>query len=134
MTDSLIAALTLVPFTPDDATDEQITHRLRTNARPQMPTIAVHEAYPGHHWHSAWVAAQGPAHPLRKVFRTSYFSEGWALYSEKLLRSVGYYRTKASLMGHVEARLFRAARARAWWPPSGARWASSRTSPPPCSA
>jgi uncharacterized protein (DUF885 family) len=99
-----------VPFTPDGATDEQITHRLRTNARPQMPTIAVHEAYPGHHWHSAWVAAQGSAHPLRKVFRTSYFSEGWALYAEKLLRSVGYYRTTASLMGHVEARLFRAAR------------------------
>lgn len=99
-----------VPFTPDDATDEQTTQRLRTNARPQLPTISVHEAYPGHHWHSAWLAAQGPAHPLRKVFRTSYFSEGWALYSEKLLRSVGYYPTQAALMAHVEARLFRAAR------------------------
>jgi uncharacterized protein (DUF885 family) len=99
-----------VPFTPAGATDEQVTHRLRTNARPQLPTISVHEAYPGHHWHSAWVAAQGSSHPLRKVFRTSYFSEGWALYSEKLLRSVGYYTSRASLMGHVEARLFRAAR------------------------
>lgn len=99
-----------VPFTPSDASDEQITHRLRTNARSQLPTISVHEAYPGHHWHSAWLAAQGPAHPLRKVFRTSYFSEGWALYSEQLLRSVGYYTTQGALMGHVEARLFRAAR------------------------
>jgi uncharacterized protein (DUF885 family) len=99
-----------VPFTPDGATDEDIAHRLRTNARSQLPTISVHEAYPGHHWHSAWLAAQGPAHPLRKVFRTPYFSEGWALYSEKLLRSVGYYQTRAALMGHVEARLFRAAR------------------------
>ncbi|MCG8924841.1 DUF885 domain-containing protein [Lentzea sp. CC55] len=99
-----------VPFTPDGATDEQVAHRLRTNARSQLPTISVHEAYPGHHWHSAWLAAQGPAHPLRKVFRTSYFSEGWALYSEKLLRSVGYYTTRGALMGHVEARLFRAAR------------------------
>ncbi|MEU0885732.1 DUF885 domain-containing protein [Lentzea sp. NPDC005914] len=99
-----------VPFTPAGATDEQVTHRLRTNARSQIPTISVHEAYPGHHWHSAWVAAQGPSHPLRKVFRTSYFSEGWALYAEKLLRSVGYYTSRAALMGHVEARLFRAAR------------------------
>ncbi|MFD5831540.1 DUF885 domain-containing protein [Lentzea sp. NPDC060358] len=99
-----------VPFTPDGATDEQITHRLRTNSRSQLPTISVHEAYPGHHWHSAWVAAQGSAHPLRKVFRTPYFSEGWALYSEKLLRSVGYYTTQAAVMSHVEARLFRAAR------------------------
>ncbi|WP_434442195.1 DUF885 domain-containing protein [Lentzea sp. E54] len=99
-----------VPFTPDGATDEQVTHRLRTNARSQLPTISVHEAYPGHHWHAAWLAAQGDAHPLRKVFRTSYFSEGWALYSEKLLRSVGYYTSRGAMMGHVEARLFRAAR------------------------
>lgn len=107
---SLRTGYFFVPFTPDDATDEQITHRLRTNARSQLPTISVHEAYPGHHWHMAWVAAQGDAHPLRKVFRTSYFSEGWALYSEKLLRSVGYYTTRGALMGHVEARMFRAAR------------------------
>jgi uncharacterized protein (DUF885 family) len=107
---SLRTGYFFVPFTPDNATDEQITHRLRTNARSQLPTISVHEAYPGHHWHSAWVAAQGSAHPLRKVFRTSYFSEGWALYAEKLLRSVGYYTTRGALMGHVEARLFRAAR------------------------
>lgn len=99
-----------VPFTPDGATDEQISHRLRTNARSQLPTISVHEAYPGHHWHSAWVAAQGPEHPLRKVFRTSYFSEGWALYAEKLLREFGYYTTRGALMSHVEARSFRAAR------------------------
>ncbi|MFS8104005.1 DUF885 domain-containing protein [Lentzea alba] len=99
-----------VPFTPDGASSEQVEQRLRTNARSQLPTISVHEAYPGHHWHAAWVAAQGSTHPLRKVFRTSYFSEGWALYSEKLLRSVGYYTTPAALMGHVEARLFRAAR------------------------
>ncbi|MET9226638.1 DUF885 domain-containing protein [Lentzea sp. NPDC003310] len=99
-----------VPFTREGASEEQISQRLRTNSRSQLPTISVHEAYPGHHWHSAWLAAQGPAHPLRKVFRTSYFSEGWALYAEKLLRSVGYYTTNGALMSHVEARLFRAAR------------------------
>ncbi|MEU3643032.1 DUF885 domain-containing protein [Lentzea sp. NPDC034063] len=99
-----------VPFTPDGASDEQVTHRLRTNARSQLPTISVHEAYPGHHWHLTWLAAQGPAHPLRKIFRTPYFSEGWALYAEKLLRSVGHYKSQGALMGHVEARLFRAAR------------------------
>jgi uncharacterized protein (DUF885 family) len=99
-----------VPFTPDGASDVDVTQRLRTNARSQLPTISVHEAYPGHHWHAAWVAAQGDAHPLRWVFRTPYFSEGWALYAEKLLRSVGHYQTPGAVMGHVEARLFRAAR------------------------
>ncbi|MFD4675892.1 DUF885 domain-containing protein [Lentzea sp. NPDC058450] len=99
-----------VPFTPEGASDEQVSQRLRANSRSQLPTVSVHEAYPGHHWHSAWLAAQGPAHPLRKVFRTSYFSEGWALYSEKLLREVGFYESKDAVMGHVQARLFRAAR------------------------
>ncbi|WP_053738316.1 DUF885 domain-containing protein [Nocardia sp. NRRL S-836] len=99
-----------VPFTADGASDLDITQRLRTNARSQLPTISVHEAYPGHHWHASWVAAQGDAHPLRWVFRTPYFSEGWALYAEKLLRSVGHYTTPGAVLGHVEARLFRAAR------------------------
>ncbi|GLZ28778.1 hypothetical protein Lesp02_09680 [Lentzea sp. NBRC 105346] len=97
-----------VPYTPDGFTQEQITQRLRTNARFQLATISVHEAYPGHHWHLSWLAAQD--RPVRQVFRTPYFSEGWALYAEKLLREHGYFTSVAQELGHVEARLFRAAR------------------------
>ncbi|GGP62132.1 DUF885 domain-containing protein [Saccharothrix coeruleofusca] len=97
-----------VPFPPEGFTDEQVTQRLRTNARSQLATIAVHEAYPGHHWHLSWLAAQD--RPVRKVFRTPYFSEGWALYAEKLLREHGYFTDRAQELAHVEARLFRAAR------------------------
>lgn len=98
----------MVPFTPDGFTPEQVTQRLRTNARAQLATISVHEAYPGHHWHLSWLAAQD--RPVRKVFRTPYFSEGWALYSEKLLREQGFFTSTAQELAHVEARLFRAAR------------------------
>ncbi|MBB4964666.1 DUF885 domain-containing protein [Saccharothrix violaceirubra] len=105
-----------VPFPPDDFTAEQTTQRLRTNARSQLATIAVHEAYPGHHWHLSWLAAQD--RPVRKVFRTPYFAEGWALYSERLLREHGYFATgpgdaaaaRGRELAHVEAWLFRAAR------------------------
>ncbi|GAB3010159.1 DUF885 domain-containing protein [Saccharothrix stipae] len=106
-----------VPFPPDGFTAEQTTQRLRTNSRAQLATIAVHEAYPGHHWHLSWLAAQD--RPVRKVFRTPYFSEGWALYAEKLLREHGYFtaevvgdaaKARAQELAHVEARLFRAAR------------------------
>ncbi|MBB5959044.1 uncharacterized protein (DUF885 family) [Saccharothrix tamanrassetensis] len=106
-----------VPSPPDHFTPEEVRQRLRTNSRAQLASIAVHEAYPGHHWHLSWLAAQN--RPVRKVFRTPYFSEGWALYAEKLLREHGYFsaeavgdaeKARAQELAHVEARLFRAAR------------------------
>ncbi|MEO6089639.1 MAG: DUF885 domain-containing protein [Umezawaea sp.] len=97
-----------VPYPPDDFTAEQVVQRLRTNTRGQLPTIAVHETYPGHHWHLSWLATQD--RPVRKVLRTPYFAEGWALYAEKLLREHGYFTEPAHELAHLEARLFRAAR------------------------
>ncbi|MDA0642721.1 MULTISPECIES: DUF885 domain-containing protein [Nonomuraea] len=97
-----------VPYTPDHFTPEQVRQRLRTNSRAQMPSIAVHEAYPGHHWHLATLAAN--PHPVRKVFRTPYFTEGWGLYVEKLLHEQGYFGTPATELAHLDFRIFRAAR------------------------
>ncbi|MFI9382569.1 DUF885 domain-containing protein [Kutzneria sp. NPDC052558] len=97
-----------VPFTPDDATPEQVEQRLRTNSNPGLRTVSVHEAYPGHHWHFSWHA--GNPRLARKVFRTSYFSEGWALYAERMMREQGYYATPGQLLAHLDFRLFRAAR------------------------
>lgn len=97
-----------VPYTPDGATDEQITQRLRTNARAQLPTIAVHEAYPGHHWQLSWAAGASP--PVRAVHRSSYFAEGWALYAEGMMREQGYFTDPAHELAHLDARIFRAAR------------------------
>ena len=45
-----------VPYPPDGATPEQVDARLATNNRHGAWSIAVHEAYPGHHWHLAWLA------------------------------------------------------------------------------
>lgn len=97
-----------VPYPPDTYTPDQVRERLRSNSRAQQPTIAVHEAYPGHHWHLSWMA--GTPHRVRRIFRTSYFAEGWALYSEKLMREQGYFTTPEQELAHLEARIFRAAR------------------------
>jgi uncharacterized protein (DUF885 family) len=97
-----------VPYPPEDSTAEQVAQRLRTNSRAQLPTIAVHETYPGHHWHLSWLAARD--RPVRKALRTPYFTEGWALYAEQLLREHGYFTEPAHELAHLEARLFRAAR------------------------
>jgi uncharacterized protein (DUF885 family) len=97
-----------VPYTPDGATEEQVTQRLRTNARAQLPTIAVHETYPGHHWQLSWAAQASPA--VRAVHRSSYFAEGWALYAEGMMREQGYFTVPAHELAHLDARIFRAAR------------------------
>jgi uncharacterized protein (DUF885 family) len=97
-----------VPFTPEGFTEEQVRQRLATNSRAQIPTISVHEAYPGHHWHLSWSA--NSARTLRKVHRTPYFSEGWALYVETVMRDEGYFSDPRHELAHVEARAFRAAR------------------------
>jgi uncharacterized protein (DUF885 family) len=97
-----------VPYTPAGFTEEQIRQRLQTNSRAQMPTISVHEAYPGHHWHISWSA--GSPRTLRKLHDTPYFTEGWALYVETVMRDHGYFADPHHEIAHVEARLFRAAR------------------------
>ncbi|HEX7189352.1 MAG TPA: DUF885 domain-containing protein [Actinomycetes bacterium] len=102
-----------VPYPPDDATPEQVAARLATNNRHGAWSIAVHEAYPGHHWHFAWLAAQsatGGARPLRFVFGSTYFVEGWGLYTEDLLREQGFFRTPEQELAQRDFRLFRAAR------------------------
>ncbi|MBP2703119.1 DUF885 domain-containing protein [Microbispora sp. RL4-1S] len=97
-----------VPFTPAGFTEEQVRQRLRTNSRAQMPSISVHEAYPGHHWHLSWMA--GNDRRARKIFRTPYFVEGWALYVEKLMQEQGYFDTPQTELAHLDCRIWRAAR------------------------
>jgi len=97
-----------VPYAPADFTEDQVRQRLETNSRAQIPTISVHEAYPGHHWHLSWSA--NSTRTLRKVHRTPYFSEGWALYVETVMRDEGYFTDTRHELAHVEARAFRAAR------------------------
>lgn len=102
-----------VPYPPDGSTPEQVAARLATNNRHGAWSIAVHEAYPGHHWHFAWLAANaanGGARPLRFVFGSAYFVEGWGLYTEDLLRQEGFFRTPEQELCQRDFRLFRAAR------------------------
>ncbi len=98
-----------VPSPPVGASPEQVTDRLKSNARFTLPTTSVHEAYPGHHWQFAHLAAT-QHRTIRSVFRTPYFTEGWALYAEQMMREQGFFTEPTHVIGQVEARLFRAAR------------------------
>jgi uncharacterized protein (DUF885 family) len=48
--------------------------------------------------------------PLRKVLGTSYFSEGWGLYTEVMMREEGFFTDPRQEFCQVEMRVFRAAR------------------------
>jgi uncharacterized protein (DUF885 family) len=97
-----------VPFPPDGASEEEIQQRLASNSYPGIPTTAVHEAYPGHHWHL--VMSKANPSRLRQVLRTSYFTEGWALYAERMMREQGFFTDLRHEMNQYEATAFRAAR------------------------
>jgi len=97
-----------VPFPPDGTAEDEIQKRLEGNCTHGIPTTAVHEAYPGHHWHLVMAKAH-PSH-VRRVFSTSYFSEGWALYAERVMREHGFFEDPRQELYQVEATIFRAAR------------------------
>jgi uncharacterized protein (DUF885 family) len=97
-----------VPFAPDGASAEEVQARLSNNSYGGMPTTAVHEAYPGHHWHLV-MRKRNPS-AVRRVYSTPYFSEGWALYAERLMRERGFFEEPLHILQHLNATLFRAAR------------------------
>ncbi len=97
-----------VPYPPDGTPPEEVQKRLEGNCSAGIPTTAVHEAYPGHHWHLV-MAKSNPSH-ARRIFGTAYFSEGWALYAERVMREQGFFTDPKHLLYQYEATIFRAAR------------------------
>ncbi len=97
-----------VPYPPDGTSHEEVQKRLEGNCSAGIPTTAVHEAYPGHHWHLV-MAKSNPSH-ARRIFGTAYFSEGWALYAERVMREQGFFTDPKHLLYQYEATIFRAAR------------------------
>ena len=97
-----------VPYPPEGVSAQEAQQRLATNGYHAMPTISVHEAYPGHHWHLTHL--QAGTRVIRKILGTSYFAEGWGLYSEEMMRQEGFFTDPRDELCQVDARLFRAAR------------------------
>ena len=75
-------------------------------------SIVYHEGVPGHHMQIATAVAQ--AERLNKFQRllswVPAYSEGWALYAERLMREFGYLADDGNLFGMLNEALFRAAR------------------------
>jgi uncharacterized protein (DUF885 family) len=76
-----------------------------------MMTLAYHEGIPGHHFQIAIQQEQDDLPFFRRLIPFTAFSEGWALYAERLAYEMGMYEGKPySNIGRLQAELFRAVR------------------------
>lgn len=113
-----------------------------TVGRTRFPTwddvsTVYHEAVPGHHLQNAAIRLV----PLTRAHKLGFMSahgEGWALYAERLMDELGWFRTPETRLGFLCAHAFRAARVvvdiglhtgrriPAGWPGAGEAWTFER--------
>lgn len=96
--------------------------------RYSLPTLAYHEAIPGHVWQGEYTYRL----PLiRTLLDFSAYGEGWALYAEQLADELGMYDAEpVNRLGYLQAMAFRACRlvvdtglhAKRWSRAQAVRW------------
>ena len=79
-------------------------------ARFGMRTLAYHEAIPGHHLQTALQQELTGVPTFRKILPFTAFSEGWALYTERLAWEIGFQDDPLDNLGRLQAEMFRAVR------------------------
>lgn len=82
------------------------THRLLLN----VEAIAYHEGIPGHHMQFSVAQELKDLPPFRKFGNYNAYSEGWALYAERLGKEVGFYQDPYSEYGRLENEMWRSIR------------------------
>jgi uncharacterized protein (DUF885 family) len=82
----------------------------RPTPRYVMPSLAYHEAVPGHHFQLSVALESSLPSPQRFLVSTGH-AEGWALYAERLAEEVGLYAADPlGDFGRLDYELLRAAR------------------------
>jgi uncharacterized protein (DUF885 family) len=76
-----------------------------------MKTLAYHEGIPGHHFQVA-IQSELEGQPIfRTISLFTAFTEGWALYAERLAWELGFYENDPfGNLGRLQAEMFRAVR------------------------
>ena len=78
--------------------------------RYAMPTLAHHEAVPGHHLQISRMQVMEDVPGFRRSIGLHAHAEGWALYAEHLAHEMGLLDGPYDNLGRLQAELFRAVR------------------------
>ena len=75
-----------------------------------MRTLAYHEGIPGHHFQISVQQELQGLPTFRTLVPFTAYSEGWALYAERLAWEMGFQQDPFDNLGRLQAELFRAVR------------------------
>ena len=92
----------------ENAAPELQEQQKRGHNKYQALVVSLHEAYPGHHLQLQ--RANQVSSNVRKLFGTSVFIEGWALYCEEMMYETGYYPDAQTRLMQLAMQLWRACR------------------------
>jgi uncharacterized protein (DUF885 family) len=99
---------------PDDGSRPALyrinTYRPERVSRAPLESTAFHETYPGHHLQIAIAREQEGNHMITRYVGNSGFSEGWALYAERLADEMGLFSGDLDRLGMLSNDALRAAR------------------------
>jgi uncharacterized protein (DUF885 family) len=99
--------------TPDGARPGAVmvnTYQPTKRLTIDMESTAYHEGVPGHHLQIAIQQELGDLPPFRRHIHYVAFQEGWALYSERLGKEVGFYSDPYNDYGRLQDEMLRAIR------------------------
>jgi uncharacterized protein (DUF885 family) len=107
------AAADYIQGTPDGTRPGKVnvnTHEATARKTIDVETTAYHEGVPGHHMQISIQQELPELPPFRQQGGNTAYIEGWALYSERLGRDVGFFSDPYSLYGHLQDEMLRAIR------------------------
>ena len=85
-------------------------YRPERQSRFDKPALVLHETNPGHHLQIATQLELDGLPEFRRIYHSTAYIEGWALYAESLGADLGVYDDPASRFGALESERFRARR------------------------
>ena len=88
------------------------THNLKSVAKSEVTTLFMHETIPGHHLQQAlqYELKDQISEYQRKLYFSTAFVEGWALYVEHLGYEMGMYEDPLQRLGNLNFEMLRATR------------------------
>lgn len=86
------------------------TYNLSSRPLYQLESLSLHEAVPGHHLQLAIQAELTDLHAISRESNFTAFIEGWALYSERLGKEMGFYKDPYQDFGRLSMEAWRASR------------------------